>query len=310
MRNTQLDSWNLTFEQQLPAALVLRIAYAASKGTYLPNLVEGNPAIYSAGATTSTTNQRRPLYPNFGSMTFVEANGNSNYNALQATLQRRFLNGVTILANYTFAKSIDVTSASKQTGQTATDPFNLNFDRGVSDFNRPQVFSFSGLWELPINPSYRLTHALVGGWQLSSIVSLTSGEPFSVYSGVDNSRSGVGNDRADLIGNPYLSGGRSRTAKVAEWLNPAAFDVNALGTFGNTGRNRYYGPGFASTDDALQKAFHPVERLALIFRFEAFNAFNHPNPENPTNTVGSPNFMVISSAFDPRILQAAVRLQW
>ncbi len=310
MRNAELTSWNLTVEQQLPAQLVMRLAYAGSKGTHLPNLVEGNPAIYSEGATTSTTDQRRPLYPNFGSSTLVEANGNSNYSALQATIQRRFLNGITILANYTWAKSIDITSANKQTGQTATDPFNLNFDRAVSDFNHPQVFSFSGLWDLPIHPENKFANAAFGGWQLSSIVSLTSGEPFSVYSGVDNSRSGVGNDRADLVSSPYLGNGRSKSAKVAEYLDPAAFAVNALGTFGNTGRNAYYGPGFASTDDALQKDFHLVERLSLMFRFEAFNAFNRGNLENPTNTVGSPNLMVISTAFDPRILQAAVRLKW
>lgn len=309
MRNAQMDSWNLTFEQQLPAALVLRLAYAGSKGTYLPNLVEGNPAIYSEGATTSTTDQRRPLYPNFGQMTFVEANGNSSYNAFQATLSRRFLNGLTIQANYTFAKSIDVTSQSKQTGQTATDPFNLNHDRGVSDFNRPQVFSFSGLWALPINPQQRVLRGVIGGWQLSSIVSLTSGEPFSVYSGVDNSRSGVGSDRADLISDPYLSGGRSRTQKAAEWLNPAAFDLNALGTFGTSGRNQFYGPGLATVDAGLQKTFHIKERLAMLFRFEAFNAFNRPNFENPSNTVGA-NFMVISSAFDARVLQGAVRFTW
>lgn len=310
MRNAELSSWNLTVERQLPAQLVARVAYAASKGTHLPNLVQGNPAIYSVGATTSTTDQRRPLYPNFGSMTFVEANGNSSYNSFQASLRRRFVNGVTILANYTFSKSIDVTSANKQTGQTATDPFDLRFDRGVSDFNHPQVFSFSGLWDLPINPTDRVLHGVVGGWQLSAIVSLTSGEPFSVYSGVDDSLSGVGNDRADLASSPYLSGGRSRAAKVAEWLNPLSFNVNALGTFGDTGRNAYYGPGFAGTDAALEKTFHPVERFNVMFRFEAFNIFNRPNLENPTNTVGSPQLMVISTAFDPRILQGAVRFQW
>jgi hypothetical protein len=309
MRNAQMDSWNLTVEQQLPAALVLRVAYAASKGTYLPNLVEGDPAIYSPGATTSTTNQRRSLYPNFGSVTLVEANGNSSYNALQATIQRRFVNGITILGNYTFAKSIDVTSESKQTGQTATDPFDIKFDRGVSDFNRPQVFSFSGLWALPFNPKGGLLHGLIGGWQLSSIVSVTSGEPFSIYSGVDNSFSGVGADRADLIGNPYLGGGRNHAQEAAEWLNPNAFTLNAVGTFGDTGRNAYHGPGFGSTDDALQKTFRLKERLSMALRFESFNATNHANLENPTNTVGA-NFMVISTAFDPRILQGAARFQW
>jgi outer membrane receptor protein involved in Fe transport len=310
MRNAQLQSWNLTLERKLPGEFVVRAAYAGSKGTYLPSLVEGDAAVYSPGVTTATTDQRRPLYPNFGSITLVEANGNSSYNALQLTLQRRFLHGFTLLANYTFSKSIDSTSQNKQTSQTATDPYDLNFDRGVSDFNQPQVFSFSGLWQLPIHASNHMAQALIGGWQLSSIVSLHSGEPFSVYSNVDNSFSGIGNDRADLIGNPYLSGGRSRGEQLAEWLNPAAFSENTPGTFGDTGRNMFTGPGFASTDIALEKEFHPVERLAIQFRAEAFNAFNRPNLMNPNNNLLSPTFMVISSAFDPRILQGAIRLKW
>jgi hypothetical protein len=310
IRNAQLQSWNLTVERQLPAQFVARMAYAGSKGTYLPNLPEGNAAVYTPGATTSTTDQRRPLYPNFGSVELVEANGNSSYNSLQLTLQRRFLNGFSILANYTWSKSIDITSQNKQTGETATDPFNLEFDRGVSDFNHAQVFSLSGLWQFPLSPANPFVRGVVGGWQLSSIVSLSTGEPFSVLSSVDNSFSGVGSDRADITGNPYLSGGRSTSTRAAEWLNPAVFTENAVGTFGDTGRNQYFGPGFASVDSALQKEIRPVERFAIQFRFEAFNTFNHTNLENPNNSVQSPNFMQISSAFDPRILQAAVRLKW
>ena len=75
-------------------------------------------------------------------------------------------------------------------------------------------------------------------------------------------------------------------AQVAEWLNPAAFGENALGTFGDTGRNRFTGPGYAGTDLALQKNFRIVERFAVQFRFEAFNAFNRPNLWNPNNWPG------------------------
>jgi hypothetical protein len=147
----------------------------------------------------------------------------------------------------------------------------------------------------------------VSGWQFSGIATMRSGEPFSVYSGVDNSMSGVGSDRADLIADPYISGSRSRGDEVAEYLNPAAFTVNPLGTFGNTGRNMFYGPGFASLDLSLEKTFHPAERFGIVFCAGAFNALNRPNLENPNNTLG-PNFMVINSAFDPRILQFALRV--
>lgn len=89
----------------------------------------------------------------------------------------------------------------------------------------------------------------------------------------------------------------------------AAFTVNPVGTFGNSGRNMFYGPGFASVDWALKRVFHPVEWMAVQFRAETFNAFNRPNLENPVNTLW-PNVMTINSAFDPRILQFAMRLKW
>lgn len=309
LRNAQLQSWNLTIERKLKGQFVVRTAYAGSKGTHLASLREGNAAVYTPGATSSDTDERRPFYPYFGQMTLVEPGGTSSYNAFQLTVERRFQRGFTLLGNYTFAKSIDESSANKQTGQTVTDPYNLAFDRGVSDFNQPQVATISGLWDLPLKPASRMAKTIIAGWQLSGIATLRSGEPFSIYSGVDNSFSGIGSDRADLIGDPFISGSRSRGAEVAEYLNPAAFTVNAVGTFGDTGRNRFYGPGFASVDLALEKIFHPVERLAVQFRAEAFNAFNRPNLENPVNTLG-PNFMTINSAFDPRILQFALRLKW
>jgi outer membrane receptor protein involved in Fe transport len=307
--NAKLQSWNLTLERKLPGQFVIRTAYAGSKGTHLASLREGNAAVYTPGATTATTDQRRPLYPNIGQMTLVEPGDNSNYNALQVTLERRFARGLTILSNYTFAKSIDTGSYNKQTGQTVTDPYNRALDRGVSDFNHSQVFTFSSLWNVPVKPANHFLNAVVGGWQLSGIVSALTGEPFSIYSNVDNARSGTGNQRADLIGNPYL-GDRSRGAEVAAWLNPAAFTVNALGSFGDTGRNRFVGPGMTTVDLALEKEFRPVEKFGIQFRAEAFNALNHPNLMNPDTGVGDGNFMAITSAFDPRILQFAIRLKW
>ena len=310
LRNAQLQSWNLTVERQLPGNTVVRVAYAGSKGSHLASLREGNAAVYGPDVASLTTDQRRPLYPNFGQMTLVEPGDNSSYQSLQVNLERRYMKRFTVLANYTFGKSIDTSSYNKQTGQTVTDPYNRGFDRGLSDFNHKHLFNLSGLWDLPIKPAGRAANALIGGWQLSGILSMHSGQPFELYSDVDNSYSGIGSDRPDLIGNPYISGSRSRGQKIQEWLNPAAFTTNALGTFGNVGRNLFIGPGFVSTDLALQKDFKIVERAAIQFRAEAFNAFNRVNLQNPTGDLLSGNFMVINSAFDPRILQFAVRVKW
>jgi outer membrane receptor protein involved in Fe transport len=310
MRNPNVQSWNLTAEREVAAGFVARISYAGSKGTRLVAIRELNPAVYAPGVTTATTNQRRPFAPGLGSTSLVEPVGNSTFHALQLTVERRFAKGFSILANYQFAKSIDDASANKGTGINRTNPFNQRFDKGRSDFDRRHVFNFSSLWELPIHFHSRALNAIAGGWNLNSIVSLISGYPFTVGSGVDNARTGTGGQRADLTGNPYFSGDRTRGQKIDQWLNKAVFVPNALGSFGTLGRNTFEGPGYANVDLGLAKDFRITERVAATFRFESFNAFNRVNLNVPTASQTSGNFMRITSAYDPRILQLALRLTW
>ena len=310
MRNAMMQAWTLSIERKVARDFVVKAAYAGSQGTHLASLREGNPAIYAPGATTATTNERRPLYPNFSEVSLIEPGDTSSYNALQLTAERRFSNGFSVLANYTFSKSLDTSSYNKETGETVTDPWNRMFDRGLSDFDHAQVASISGLWALPGKYGSPFARTLLGGWNLSGIVSLRSGFVNTVYSDVDNSLSGVGSDRPDLIGNPYFPSGRSRGQQIAAWLNPAAFAPNALGTFGNVGRNTYFGPGFASTDLGLHKDFPIKEKLTAQFRFETFNAFNRVNLQAPNLYIDSSTFMQITSAYDPRVLQFALKLVW
>lgn len=310
MRNAYIQSYNLTVERRLIKDILLRLAYAGSKGTDLVDIREINPAIYAPGATTSTTDRRRALYPSFGQLSLVEPGSTSQYNALQATLEKRFSSGFSFLANYTWAKSIDTGSFAKQTGQTVMNPNNLRQDKGVSDFDRRQVFVLSGLWDLPIHPKQRFANFLIGGWNLTGIVTARSGFPLAIASGVDNARTGTGRQRPDLIGNPQFSGDRSRNDQVTAWLNPAAFAPNALGTFGTLGRNALFGPGYSSSDVGLHKAFPIRENVKVEFRFEAFNALNQVNLQSPNLKRSSGNFMRITSANDPRILQLALRLAW
>jgi outer membrane receptor protein involved in Fe transport len=311
MRNGNLQAWNLTLERDVAGGFLGRIAYAGSKGTRLFSGRELNPAIYAPGVTTATTNQRRALFPlGFGNMTLVEPVGNSTYHSLQLTSERRFAKGFSILANYTWSKSIDDGSHAKGNGVSHTNPFNTAFDKGPSDFDHTQVFTFSGLWELPVRFENRMLHRMLGGWNLTGIMTLMSGPTFTVGSGADNARSGTGGQRADLIGNPYFSGDRSRGEILTQYLNKAAFAPNALGTFGNLGRNRFRGPGLAVVDLGLHKNFPISERVNTQFRFETFNSFNRVNLNLPDTNFASGNFMRISGAGDPRILQFALRVQW
>lgn len=309
-RNAYLQSWNLTVEREIPAGFVLRTSYAGSKGTRLTAGRELNPAIYAPGVTTATTNQRRPFAPGLGATPIMEAVGNSTYHAFQVTGERRFKNGFTILANYQFAKSIDDASSNKANGASRTNPFDQSFDKGPSDFDRTHVFNFSGLYQLPFRSANRAANLVIGGWQLNSIVSLVSGFPFTVGSGVDNARTGTGGQRADLVGDPYLDTSRSRGDRINEWLRKAAFAPNAIGTYGVLGRNVFRGPGIATTDLGLVKGFVVREGIQAQFRFEMFNAFNRVNLSGPNASQNSGQFMRTTAAADPRILQFALRFQF
>lgn len=308
-RNAYIQSWNFSLERELLGGFVGRASYAGSKGTRLTVVRELNPAVYAPGANTTTTNQRRPIQP-LGSTSIVEPVGNSIYHALQLTLDKRFSHGFSILADYQWSKAIDDSSNSKATGQSRTNPFNTRFDRGPSDFDRRHVFNASGLWEMPIHFQQRVVNSLLGGWSLNGIFSAYTGYGFTVTSGVDNARTGTGSQRAELVADPNLPDDRSRGQKIAAWLNPTAFEVNTIGTYGTLGRNVFRGPGYASLDAGLFKKFVIYERLSATFRFEAFNALNHPNLQLPAASVTGSNFMKITGAYDPRILQLALRLTW
>ncbi len=312
LRNPYIQSWNLTLERQLGAGWVGRTSYAGSKGTALVSGRDFNAPSPDAKATTATTNQRRPLYPNYSSIVMVEPAGLSAYHAMQLTAEKRFSQGFTVLANYTFAKTIDNNQGSGNKGNatSVTDPRNQRFDRGPADFDLRHVFNFSGVWELPVKFQSRPAQLLMGGWSMTSIVAWRSGFPFTVASGQDNARTGQGGQRADMIGDPYIAGNRDHGALAAQYLNKAAFKVNELGTYGTLGRNTFRGPGSFNADFGLHKDFPMGERLRWQFRFEAFNLLNNVNLSNPSGTVTSSNFMRITSASDPRILQFALRLEY
>src|SRR5260221_2896778 len=119
--------------------------------------------------------------------------------------------------------------------RAGANPFNQRFDKGLAEFHRAHVFNFSGLYELPIRFSNPVMRTLLGGWNLNGIVSMNSGQPLTVTSGVDNARTGTGNQRADLVGNPYITGDRSHQDQYTQWLLRSAFAPNAVRTYGPLG---------------------------------------------------------------------------
>lgn len=309
LKNGRLQSWHTTYERELLRGTALRVAYAGSRGDRLATGREINPAIYAPGATTGTTNARRPLAPLFGSITSIESTGRSSYHSLQTSLDKRLGRGLALLASYTLSRSLDDSSANKQTGATQVNPFDSTFDWGPSNFDRRHRLVASWVWEIPGRPSSAAAAAVLSGWSLNGIFTLQSGLPFSVTSGVDNARTGTGSQRADLVGDPDLASGRSRDEQIREWFNTVAFTTNALGTFGNTGRNAFRGPGFSTLDLGLQKTV-AFQKVRTQVRLDAFNVLDQVNLNMPDTNRSSANFGRILSADDPRILQLAVRLSF
>lgn len=303
-----IHQWNVTIEQSLPRSLIARLTYQGSAGRHLFHAADRNAAIYGPGATIANTNSRRP-FPQFTQLTFAGTYGYSNYDALVASLEKRFSGGLTFLAGFSWQKSLDLASSSAFEGDLGAYPYgSINKDYGISDFSRKARFTGSSNYQLP-GPKSGAMHYVAAGWQLNGIVTLQTGAPLTINTGFDNSFSGIGNDRVDVIGDPNLPGGRLRGARISQWFNRAAFTPNAPGTFGTLGRNTQVGPGYADLDLSLFKGF-PMpysDRHKVEFRAEFFNSLNRVNLGNPNTSYNSTIFGRITGAADPRILQLGLR---
>ncbi len=303
--NAYMQQWNFNIQREVFGAWLATIAYVGSKGTHLFNQSERNPAIYRPGATAANTNARRIFAPDFGTISNQQSTGNSIYHSMQLSVNKRFSKGYSLLASYTWSKMIDDSSGD---GSTASNPFDYRNQRAVSDLDIPHRFVASFLYELPRLSGKGLVQKLVlGGWNLNGITVIQSGRPFTVVSGRDNSFSGVGADRADLIGNPHLPTNRPRAELINRYFNTDAFTFNAIGTFGNAGRNILRGPGDVTVDLGVFKNVPVTERHRVQFRAEAFNLLNRVNLGNPNANRSAAAFGRISSAGSPRVVQLALK---
>jgi hypothetical protein len=304
------NAFNFTIEQQLASDLVFRAAYVGTQGRNLQYFQERDAAVYGAGATVSNTNARRPLAPNYASLMEMTNDGVSNYHSAQLTVEKRFSSRFSILGNYTYSKSLDNQSVDNQFTVSNPNPNNPHFNYGRSDFDTPHNLSSSGVWTLPqLNGHNRLLRAAAGGWQVAGSLAWRSGTPLNVISGQDRSLSGIALDRADLVGDPVIHNGQSRTAMISHSFNTSAFALNSLGTFGSSPRNLMRSVRVFNLDSSVQKTFGEHRKLSI--RCDFFNTFNNVHLNAPgVNVSSTSTFGVITSAGDPRILQIAARYRF
>jgi hypothetical protein len=228
------QQWNLNIQRQLPLDVVVTAAYVGSKSTRLFGSHNINPAVFGPGAVVSNTQDRR-LLSQFGVIEETSTVGYSQYHSFQLTVNKRLSKGLTVLGAYTISKNTGLVAPQSEGSQGNRDPGNWNLDRGVLGEDRPQTLAISYVWNLPTGGLQGVAKRVLGGWELSGIMTASSGAPLTVRAGVDRSLTGQNLDTADLIGDPIISGGRTRGEQLARWFNTSAFALPAQGTVGTTG---------------------------------------------------------------------------
>jgi hypothetical protein len=315
---TYVQQWGFSYELQPAKDWLVSLNYIGNKSTHLWAQFDANHGIYIPGtcgsaacSTTGNINQRRILYllnpaagAAYGSIDTLDDGANANYNGVIVKAQHRFSQNFSLLSSYTYSHCLQDSQLvvnDLSNGPLYQNPNNRNADHGPCEFDLRQN-AVASLVILSPKFAGRWTNMLLGDWQLSPIISAHSGGPFNPTTGVDNSRTGEGADRPNILGNPYTQNLNTRA-----WLNTAAFSANTVGTFGNAGWNSLVGPSYFDLDVSLSRWFTVRESQKLQLRFEFFNATNHVNFANPSSGLNTSTFGTIFSAGNPRILQFAAK---
>ena len=280
-RNPYVQHFNLSVQQELGWNTVWEIAYAGSKGTKLYEFRNVNQAAPSTDPN-SPIDDRRPI-PFLEYLPLWCSCNSSTYHSLQTKAEKRFSNGLSFLAAYTWGKSIDEASQASlgfHDGGGFRYTAHPNWEKSRSDFDIAHRFVLSYTYELPFGKGKRFANGInraadtiIGGWTILGINAFQTGTPRTITAdrGVSNSD---GEDRPDRIaGIPIYPSNQDPT----NWFNKAAFATPAAGTFGNSGRNIIDSPGISSVDLSIFKDFRLNERTKIQFRSEFFNMPNHPN---------------------------------
>jgi hypothetical protein len=291
IKNPYSEQYNFGVQQQLSPSLALRMDYVGSASHRTNVGGEYNTALTPGPGDT----QPRALYP-YSVPTFYDRSvGNGNYNALQVQLDKRYTSGFTFQIAYTWSKSeTEDDGWFGVEGQVVQNPYDPGASRGLSGTNVPHVFSFNGLYEIPIGPGKRFSTGnrvsdyILGNWQINSIFTFRNGQPYTIIDSADIANIGnTGYERANLVGNPKLS-----NKTKSEWFNTAAYAIPAQYTYGDGGRNTQQYQRWINLDASVIRSF-PFnalrEQMHFEFRAEAFNLANHPIFGEPGYDLNSPS---------------------
>src|SRR2546423_1214742 len=335
-----VQQWSTSVEKSLGRAMTLEIGYLGARGIHLQradlinNALPGPGAIgprrpfkildFVDGSSLPSTVSVAPTPPAgcpagtictpVSTINLLANSAQSWYDAGYINARRRYAHGLSLLANYTYSKSLsnapDFRSPMLESSIPQNDN-NLAAEKGLACDVRHR-FATSVVYDVPYLLQTGFVHQVTRNWQLSTVYQVQSGFPLtiSVFGDTANAGTVLGENpiRANRTGQPLFGPG-THTAEA--WFNPAAFSTPAAFTFGNIGRNTVYGPGLQTLDLALARAFDFTEHIKFQFRAEFFNALNHTNLGTPDRFVNTPQFGTISEAATPgREIQFSARLSF
>jgi hypothetical protein len=283
-------SWNVSVQRQIGTWLA-SVTYIGSRVMHLYDNVPlnyaqivgppsatcpGNAAPATCSGTGNTQARRvlSLLNPTqgqlIGNLTTWDPSGTQTYNGLLSSIQKRFSKGFSMNANWTWSHCITTAQAiTSAAATTVTAPGNPQFDRGNCDVDRRHIVNITAVAQTPRFANTALRWA-ASNWQIAAIYKFTSGQPFNVLDGTDRQLTGIASQRPNVVGNPYTGQNGPR----AQYLNPAAFQAQPLGTVGNVGYNSIVGPTYWDIDLALSRQFPITERQRIEIRADAFNFTN------------------------------------
>ena len=272
-----VEQFSAQLQQEFYWTTVLSLGYVGSVDRHLSFFNELNAALPGSGVTGL------PFYSTgrTASTLYVDNGLTSNYNALQVSLTKRFSQGLSLLASYTWSKALGYTSGNNFLLNSS----NLGSNYGPLDYDRQQVLSISHLWEIPFGRhGNSMASTLLGGWQLNGIFSWTTGSPLTITADPITCACPNSTVFASLSGN-----GPAVLNSGTTYLNPAAFTATPGGN-GSLGRGSIFGPGYRNYDLALFKNFRYRERYRIELRAEAYNLTNSPRFLNPVTNISAADF--------------------
>ncbi len=343
-----LETWNLGIQHQFAQNWIATITYIGNETSHLMVGNEINPAVYipgtwtgagSCGALTiapgangtacsgtGNTQARRFLslinqtQGKYFSATDFGFNGiSANYEGVLASIEHRLADNYTILVNYTYGRCHSVVPVTSLGGPTIENPANPRGDYGPCSYDAPNVFNASVVYFSHATLGNRVASFLLSDWQIAPLMRFQTGFPVNPVDGTDRSLTGVSLDRPNVNPGVPLYSSAHRTSKLFQWVNPAAFSLEPLGTYGNASHYMLRTPSYFDVDSAISRTFKATERVNLDLRVEVFNVTNHPNFGGATPSTGvslgpnvsnptSSSFGRITTAGDQRIFQGALKV--